>query len=307
VGVPIYRVNGYMSKRTINGILLLDKPVGMSSNQALQIVKRLYAMRKAGHTGSLDPLASGLLPICFNEATKLSQYLLNSDKTYRVSLQLGVRTATGDAEGEVIARRPVPALHLADIERSLARFRGDIEQVPSMYSALKHQGKPLYELARQGITVDREPRRLTVYRLTVLAFTQDTIQFELHCSKGTYVRTLVDDFGEILGCGAHVTALRRLTVGGFSELQMVDLERLRSLTTLEELDQHLLPLQSALSHWPQVSVAESILFYLRQGSPVVIAQAPTSGWVCLVDKQSRFIGVGEIQEDGRVAPRRLLS
>ena len=203
-------------KRAVNGILLLDKPPTMSSNRALQTVKHLFAARKAGHTGSLDPLASGLLPVCFGEATKFCQYLLSADKTYLVTMRLGIRTDTGDTEGEVISERPVPEVTSAILEKIFDQFRGEIEQVPSMYSALKHQGQPLYKLARQGITVARESRRLTIFRLTVLNFTADSVQFELHCSKGTYVRTLVDDFGEVLGCGAHVTQLRRIGVGAFT-------------------------------------------------------------------------------------------
>src|SRR5947209_4222949 len=174
------------SKRRIDGVLLLDKPRGLSSNAALQRAKRLYRAQKAGHTGSLDPQATGLLPICFGEATKLSQYLLSADKTYLVTMRLGIRTASGDTEGEIISTRAVPPLTSADLEKIFDQFRGDIEQVPSMYSALKHQGQPLYKLARQGITVNRDRRKLTVYRLTVLNFSTDTVQFELHCSKGTY-------------------------------------------------------------------------------------------------------------------------
>lgn len=294
-----------MSKRNINGILLLDKPLEISSNRALQIVKRLFTARKAGHTGSLDPLASGLLPICFGEATKFSQYLLSADKTYLVSLRLGVRTETGDTEGEVIATRPVPVVTTADLETLFDRFRGEIEQIPSMYSALKHQGQPLYKFARQGITIARESRRLTVHRLTLLQHTADTVQFELHCSKGTYVRTLVDDFGEALGCGAHVTQLRRLSVGAFSAEQMISLAALEE-ASVDSLEQFLLPVESALAQWPQIIASESAVFYLRQGHPVVIPHAPVSGWVCLVDKQNQFLGIGEIAEDGKVAPRRLV-
>lgn len=298
------------NKRSLNGILLLDKPLDMSSNMALQIAKRLFAARKAGHTGSLDPLATGLLPVCFGEATKFSQYLLSADKTYLVTMRLGVRTASGDTEGEVVATRAVPALTETDLEKIFDQFRGDIEQVPSMYSALKHQGQPLYKLARQGLTVARQSRRLTVYRLTVLKFSADTVQFELHCSKGTYVRTLVDDFGEALGCGAHVTELRRITVGAFTATQMIDLESLRNEFEANgpaSLDHYLLPVQAGLAHWPELTVAESAAFYLRQGHAVVIPQAPLSGWMRLVNKQNQFLGIGEMQEDGRVAPRRLIT
>lgn len=298
------------SKRSVNGILPLDKPLDMSSNMALQIAKRLFAARKAGHTGTLDPLADGLLLICFGEATKFSQYLLNADKSYLVTMHLGIRTATGDTEGEVISERAVPRITLTDLEKLFDAFRGDIWQVPSMYSALKHQGQPLYKLARQGLSIERASRPITVYQLTVLKFVGDRVQFEMHCSKGTYVRTLVDDFGEALGCGAHVTELRRLTVGAFTASQMVSLDQLRAeceAGRAEGLDHHLLPVQSALAHWPALHIAESIVFYLRQGNPVVISQAPLSGWVRLFNKQGEFLGIGEIQDDGKVAPRRLVN
>jgi tRNA pseudouridine55 synthase len=295
--------------RKINGILLLDKPTGMSSNKALQIAKRLFGAKKAGHTGSLDPLASGLLPLCLGEATKISQYLLAADKSYLVTLRLGVRTASGDAEGEVIATNPVPDINFALLEKYFKPFRGEIKQVPSMFSALKHQGQPLYKLARQGISVERESRTIWVHQLNVLNFTADSVQFELHCSKGTYVRTLVDDFGESLGCGAHVIALRRTQVGRFAHEQMTSLENLQTLretSGAEALEKFLLPMESALAHWPQLNVAESTAFYLRQGHPVVIPHAPVSGWVVLLDKSARFFGIGEILEDGKVAPRRII-
>lgn len=295
-------------KRQVHGILLLDKPLHVSSNQALQTVKRLFAASKAGHTGSLDPLATGMLPICFGKATRLAEYLLTADKNYQVTMRLGIRTTTGDIEGAVLAERPVPQFTSSDLETTLNQFRGEIEQVPSMYSALKHNGQPLYKLARQGITIERAARHLTVYQLSVLNFTANTIEFELHCSKGTYVRTLVDDFGEAFGCGAHVISLRRTKVGDFPTAAMVSLEKLQTEQepiAVESLDRYLLPVESMLAHWPALKIAENTLFYLRQGSPVVISQAPLSGWVRLQDKQGQFIGIGEVQEDGRVAPRRL--
>lgn len=296
-------------RRAVNGILLLDKPLTLSSNMALQITKRLFSAQKAGHTGSLDPLASGMLPICFGEATKFSQYLLSADKTYAVTMRLGIRTETGDAEGAVVASQPAPKLTETLLETHFAQFRGEIDQTPSMYSALKHQGQPLYKLARQGITVERESRRLTIYRLTLLKFTPDTVEFEVHCSKGTYVRTLVDDFGQSLGCGAHVIALRRLTVGTFSSEQMLSLDNLRAeqiATSSHHLDRYLLPVESALTHWPALTVPESTLFYLRQGSAVVVSSAPLSGWVRFLTKTGEFIGIGEVLPDGKVAPRRLI-
>lgn len=213
------------AKRRVDGILLLDKPEGMTSNRALQRVKHLFAARKAGHTGSLDPLATGLLPLCFGEATKVSGFLLEADKRYRVTCRLGITTTTGDREGEPLQRRPVPVLDDAAITAVLQRFIGRIEQVPPMYSALKHKGERLYHLARQGIEVERAPRAVTIHDLVLLARGEEELELEVHCSKGTYVRTLCEDIGEALGCGAHVTALRRTALGPFVDVSMVTLEQ----------------------------------------------------------------------------------
>ena len=215
--------------RAINGILVLDKPVGMGSNEVLQRVKRLYRARKAGHTGSLDRLASGALPICFGEATKLSGYLLNADKHYVATFLLGVTTATGDAEGEVVARRPVPAFPAEEIERAVARFRGEIDQIPPMHSALKHKGKRLYQLAHEGIVVERQPRRVVIHRFEVLHAEGECIEVEVRCSKGTYIRTLAEDLGTALGCGASVAGLRRVGVGPFTAGDMLELAAVESL------------------------------------------------------------------------------
>lgn len=293
-------------KLKISGILLLDKPSGITSNSALQKVKRLFCAAKAGHTGSLDPLASGMLPVCFGEATKLSQYLLSADKTYLVTAQLGVRTTTGDQEGEVISQKNVPAFSVEQLDRFLDAFRGNIEQIPSMFSALKFNGQPLYKLARQGIDIPREKRQLTIYQLKVLNFCDNYLQFTLHCSKGTYVRTLVDDLGELLGCGAYVTNLRRLSVGSFNTEQMISLQTLESQPA-HELKKYLLPPDLAVLHWPELILPDATLFYLRQGNPVVVAHAPSSGWVRLLDKEGHFIGIGEALPDGKIAPRRVFS
>src|SRR3990167_10000985 len=212
-----------MPRFDINGILLLDKPLGLSSNSALQKVKNLFQAKKAGHTGSLDPLATGLLPICFGEATKFSQYWLDSDKTYRVRAKLGVRTTTSDAEGDIVFQSEVPHFTLADIEKQMAIFRGDIQQVPSMYSALKHEGQPLYKLARRGIEIERPARPITIYRFDLLRYANEALEMEVHCSKGTYIRTLIDDLGQALGVGAHVIALHRIQVGLFTASRMVAL------------------------------------------------------------------------------------
>jgi tRNA pseudouridine55 synthase len=295
--------------RQVNGILLFDKPDGLTSNAALQIVKRLYRARKAGHTGSLDPLATGLLPICFGEATKVSGFLLDADKYYRVVCKLGERTTTGDAEGELLMQRPLTGVTEKRLRQALARFQGEIEQIPPMYSALKHKGERLYRLARRGVEVAREPRRVIIHELEMLHFAAPIVEFRLRCSKGTYVRTLVEDLGEQLGCGAHISALRRLGVGPFDNPQMYDLKSLETLAGegLAALDACLLPLESGLVQWPDVHLSGDSAFYLRQGQPVLVPNAPTGGWVRLYEGESRFLGMGEILDDGRVAPRRLLS
>ena len=304
------RRHRHSNLRRVNGILLLDKPAGLTSNAALQAVKKLYAARKAGHTGSLDPLATGLLPICFGEATKISGFLLDADKHYQVTCRLGVRTSTGDAEGEILEERSPDDLGERQVASALTGFSGDIEQVPPMYSALKHKGERLYKLARAGVEVEREPRRVTIHAIELLSFNAPFAEIRVHCSKGTYVRTLVEDIGEQLGCGAHVTALRRTGVGPFGEDGMYGLEQLEA-TAAEgghhALDQLLLPIESGLAQWPGVSLSGDAAFYLRQGQPVLVPRAPTQGWVRLYEGESRFIGMGEILDDGRVAPRRLMS
>ena len=295
--------------RNVNGILLLDKPVGMSSNAALQVVKRLFQAAKAGHTGSLDPLASGLLPICFGEATKASGFLLDADKHYRVRCKLGEKTTTGDAEGEVLEILPVPAFDTAAMEAVLAKFRGELEQIPPMYSAVKHQGQRLYKLARQGVEVERAPRRILIHELTLLALELPFFDIDVRCTKGTYVRTLAEDIGAALGCGAHVTELRRLGVGPYDEAGMIGLDRLGELAESEgpaALDGQLVPIESALEQWPDVRLSPDAAFYLRQGQAVVVPHAPTSGWVRLYAGDRQFLGMGEILDDGRVAPKRLM-
>ena len=303
-------MTGRRPRRPVSGVLLLDKPVGWTSNAALQAAKRLYQAAKAGHTGSLDPLASGLLPICLGEATKLSEFLLNADKGYRFTCRLGVTTATGDAEGEVVTVRPVgPLLSRESMEAVLRRFVGTIQQIPPMYSALKHNGQPLYKLARKGMEVERAPREVTIHELRLLRLDDEEFECELRCSKGTYVRTLATDLGEMLGCGAHVTALRRTVVEPYDAARMVTLESLREWAEqgLAVLDTKLLPLDSAVTQWPAVRVGGDAAFYLRQGQPVLAPRAPPQGWVRLYQDEQRFFGIGEILDDGRVAPRRLLA
>jgi tRNA pseudouridine55 synthase len=294
--------------RRVNGILLLDKPVGLTSNGALQAVKKLFAARKAGHTGSLDPLATGLLPLCFGEATKVSGFLLDADKHYQVTCKFGEQTSTGDAEGEVIKQRPLDGLNEKQLLKALESFRGDIEQIPPMYSALKHKGERLYKLARQGVEVERESRQVTIFELELVSFKAPVAELRVHCSKGTYVRTLVEDIGELLGCGAHVIGLRRNGVGPFDDTNMIDIEGLEAVAAggHHALDKLLLPMESGLSQWPDVRLTGDAAFYLRQGQPVLVPKAPTTGWVRLYEGENRFLGMGEILDDGRVAPRRLM-
>lgn len=296
--------------RDVSGVLVLDKPPGLSSNQVVQKAKRLFNARKVGHTGALDPLATGVLPLCFGEATKFSQYLLVSDKKYWARLQLGIATDSGDADGEVIAERPVTDVDTARIEGALRFFRGEFEQIPSMFSAIKHNGQPLYKLARQGIEIERKARRVTVFSNELVAFTGSQLELEIHCTKGTYIRTIAEELGEMLGCGAHVIALRRRAAGPFDESDMITFETLEMALEEESLDRFLMPISSTVQTWPEVRLTDSTAYYLRQGQPVIVAHAPTSGWVRLAEildeTSTRFIGVGEILEDGRVAPRRLV-
>ncbi len=299
--------------RPLDGMLVLDKPQGVTSNQALQTVKRLFNAAKAGHTGSLDPLATGVLPLCFGEATKFSRFLLDADKAYTSTFVLGVTTATGDADGEVLAISDASAVTEQQVQDALAQFRGEIEQVPSMYSALKHQGTPLYKLARAGKEVERAARSVTVYELELLAFRggeQVEVDIRLSCSKGTYVRSVAEDLGQALGCGGHVSVLRRTHAGPFDESRAVSLatlEALRDKEAFAEMDALLLPLDAALGELPMVQVSEAGGFYIRQGQPVLVPNSPGSGMVRMGLESGEFLGIGEILDDGRVAPRRLIA
>jgi tRNA pseudouridine55 synthase len=296
--------------RNISGILLLDKPLGLSSNGALQRVKRLYRAAKAGHTGSLDPLATGLLPVCLGSATKISAFLLDADKRYRVRIRLGEVTTTADAEGEVIRTAPTDGVDQAGVTEALKRFVGTISQLPPMYSAVKHQGERLYKLARQGLEVERQPREVTVFSIEMVELALPEVEVDVHCSKGTYVRTLAEDLGEVLGCGGHVIGLRRTGVGPFVEaaVSFVTMDQLETLgeEDFPAMDALLLAQDSALRHWPEVRLSEDACFYLRQGQAVLVPRSPTEGLVRLYDPSRRFIGVGEILDDGMVQPKRLL-
>ncbi len=297
--------------RPLNGFLVIDKPVGMSSNHVVQKVKRLLDAQKVGHTGSLDPLATGVLPLCLGEATKFSQYLLDSDKHYWTKIQLGVTTATGDADGEVLVTAPTSHLTADEIKAVVGEFLGELKQIPSMYSAIKHQGQPLYKLARAGVEVERKPRDITIYSNKLLAIDGDFLELEFKCSKGTYIRTIAEDIGQRLGCGAHVVALRRLGAGPFCETDLISFETLETACTSMTGEHYLRPISSAVGNWPEVRLNEALAWYLRQGQPVMVPHAPTTGWVRLELTQdsspAAFIGVGEILDDGRVAPRRLVT
>lgn len=295
-------------RRSVSGIIIFDKPYGFSSNGALQKVRWLLNADKGGHTGSLDPLATGVLPLCFGEATKFSRYLLDADKEYEALMQLGVTTDTGDAEGAVLETQPVH-VSVEDIEAVLPQFRGVIEQVPPMYSALKKDGQPLYKLARAGITVERAARTVTINHLELLALEGDQARILVSCTKGTYIRTLVEDIGAALGCGAHVAQLRRTEAGPFDLTHAVtleELERLHEEGGAEALDACMIPMDSGLQDWPIVYLTEHSSFFWLNGQPVRAQQAPLEGMVRVYNHNDEFIGVGEIDDDAMVAPRRLI-
>jgi tRNA pseudouridine55 synthase len=290
--------------RNVNGILLLDKPAGFTSNQALQKIKGMFRACKAGHTGSLDPIATGLLPLCFGEATKVSQFMLDADKRYWTSIRLGVETATYDAEGEVVETRPVD-VSKRDLERALKGFEGEIEQMPPMYSAIKKDGEALYKLARKGIEVEREPRSVAIHELKLLSYGDEVLELEMACSKGTYVRSLAHDLGQVLGCGAHVAELRRLGVGDFDIEEAVGLDELEAMSQ-EDRDALLLPVDEALHDIPEVSLTSLAAHYLVQGQPVSVPHSHEPGLIRLYEEGERFLGMGEVLDDGRVAPKRLM-
>jgi len=294
-------------RRPVDGLLLLDKPVGLTSNAALQRVKRLFHAGKAGHTGSLDPLASGMLPLCFGQATKVSAYLLDADKTYRVTARFGTQTDTADADGTVVAESQVRTVEREALELALDELTGDISQVPPMYSALKKDGKRLYELARQGIEVDRPARPVTIRSMDIEVFDPGAPVIRVTCSKGTYIRTLVEDLAGALGTLGHVAALRRLTVEPFTEAQLVTMEQVEAAaeTGAAELDELLIPIDSALVAFPAVNLNREQSWYMRHGNPVQVVRPPQAGFCRVYDEQARFVGVGEALGDGRIAPKRL--
>lgn len=296
------------SWRAVDGVLLLDKPGGCTSNQALQRVRRLYQAAKAGHTGSLDPLATGLLPICLGEATKISGYLLDADKHYAVRAKLGERTSTADCEGELTAQSDAAAVQRADLEILLPRFTGPQKQVPPMVSALKHEGERLYVLARRGETVHREPRDIIIHELRLTGFELPYFELDVRCSKGTYIRSLVEDLAAAIGQVAHVTVLRRLGLAPFNQPEMLTWERLEQVATtgLAALDALLLPPAAALAHRACVHVDGEQARRLAQGQAVRLAQ-PVSGEVAALDAFGTLLGIGVGDKEGKLAPRRWLA
>tara|TARA_B100000809_G_scaffold238362_1_gene259050 strand:- start:562 stop:1479 length:918 start_codon:yes stop_codon:yes gene_type:complete len=294
--------------RNINGIVVLDKANGLSSNAALQEVKRLYEANKAGHAGSLDPLATGVLPVCLGEATKVSQFLLDSDKRYRARIKLGIRTDTGDSEGSIIERNEGISVSRKAIERALTKFKGEVEQVPPMHSAIKMNGVPLYKLARKGIAVEREPRLVTLYQICLVEFVNSELELEISCSKGTYIRTIADDLGQELGCGAHVIELRRTQAGVFTEKDSISSEELaleKENRGLDKIDQFLIPMDRAIQDLPEVNLPSITASHVKNGQAVLVRHLPKNGLVRMYEDE-QFIGIGSIDDDGKVAPKRLI-
>jgi tRNA pseudouridine55 synthase len=290
--------------------LLLDKPAGLTSNAALQVVKRIFNANKAGHTGSLDPLATGLLPICLGEATKISGFLLSADKCYRAVCKLGVTTNSGDSDGEILEEHPVGQLDVAKVQEILINFLGDSKQVPPMHSAIKREGVPLYKLAHQGIVVEREARDITIHSIDLVSLVDEDLEIDVCCSKGTYIRTLAEDIGVALGCGAHISALRRTSIGALDNNEMHTLDSLTMLAEQQDkkaLDSVLLPTEAALPDWPEVQLSADASFYICQGQAVFVPQLKDRGLVRLFGDNKRFLGLGTVLDDGRVAPKRLLS
>ncbi|ACR12800.1 tRNA pseudouridine(55) synthase TruB [Teredinibacter turnerae] len=302
--------------RPLHGVVVIDKPAGMTSNDVVQKAKRLFFANKTGHTGALDPLATGVLPLCFGEATKFSQYLLDSDKAYKSTFCFGVSTDTADADGQTLSTTDASALTADRVRQAMTAYLGDIDQVPPMYSALKKDGQPLYKLAREGIEVEREARPVTILEYELLAFRPGVVaeaDVYIACTKGTYVRTLAEDLGRDLQVGAHVAKLRRVQAGPFSESQALDLEALeleRGEDRAEALDHHLLPVDAPVEALPRLDLDEHSAFYFSRGQAVINNQVYRLGdegdTVRVFDANEQFLGVAEITDDGRVAPKRLV-
>lgn len=295
-----------LSTRKLNGILLLDKSQGMSSNTALQRAKRLFFAQKAGHTGALDPLATGLLPVCFGEATKFSQYLIDANKTYEVIGKLGENTDTGDSEGQVIASHAVPALSLASMFDLCQQFTGPCQQVPPMYSALKHQGKPLYRYAREGKFIERDARDIQIYACECLRWESPYFHLRVHCSKGTYIRVLIEDMGAALGCGAHVTSLRRVSIDGLPERDMYTEGALTAMRS-DERDALLHPLTVAIQNLPKLTLPGDLAARFRLGQKIDYKFDKAEMLLAVFDVNDSFLGTAEVRTQSLICPKRLLA
>lgn len=290
--------------KIVNGILLLDKPAGRTSNQALQTVKHLLNARKAGHIGTLDPLATGLLPLCFGQATKVAGYLLGADKRYEVTMALGATTITGDADGEVLDEKEVNVTD-QQIEQAITEFIGPQQQMPPMYSALKHNGQPLYKYARKGIEVECKRRSVIAHDIKLLDKAPE-LKLDVHCSSGYYIRSLIADIGAVLGCGAHVTVLRRTQAGDLHLDDAITFERLEAMASPKDRQQHLWPSDAAVTNLPKVSLTEEATFYLLRGQSVSVIEVPKCGMVRMYGVDDQFLGLGKITELGTVAPKKLM-
>lgn len=295
----------------VDGIFLLDKATGITSNKALQQIKRIFNAKKAGHTGSLDPLATGVLPICFGEGTKFASYLLAADKHYQVTAKLGITTDTGDADGKILATTPLPSdYNRENLQAILARFCGEIAQLPPMYSALKHQGQPLYKLARKGIVIERQPRLITIYQIKLVSMQAEYITLQVHCSKGTYIRTLIEDLGTVLGCGAHVVSLRRLQLGNYKETEAMTIEALVTCLAKKQKppEDLLLSIDSALVTLPTMLVSELTATNLIHGKQVIVTKPEHYGLVKLyINSNGKFLGIGEVMNNGMIISKRLIN
>ena len=295
-------------RRNISGIVVLNKAAGLSSNSALQEVKKLYEANKAGHAGSLDPLATGVLPVCLGEATKVSQFLLDSDKRYRTRIKLGIRTDSGDSEGTIIEQHEKVSVSRKVVEHALTKFKGEVEQLPPMHSALKIKGVPLYKFARKGITIERKTRLISVYKIELVNFGNGELELDIACSKGTYIRTIADDLGQDLGCGAHIIKLHRTQAGVFEEADCISSKELaleKASMGLDKIDQHLIPMDQAILDLPEVKLPSSTASYVKNGQSVLVRHVPEEGLVRMYEEE-QFIGIGCIDDEGKVAPRRLI-
>ncbi len=291
-------------KKNISGVLLLDKPLGYSSNQALQKIKLLYQAAKAGHTGTLDPLATGLLPLCFGEATKFAHFLTDADKVYIATVKFGITTNTGDAEGQVLSVKDVNISKM-QLEQVCSQFLGVISQVPPMYSALKHEGKAMYEYARAGVEIERAARAVTIHNIEINAFDRDVATITVKCSKGTYIRTLAEDIGAQIGCGAHLIGLRRTATANYHINQAITIEQFEAMSEAQRA-LLLMPADSAVAHLPAITLDVDSAFYLQQGQAILHSGNIPEGLIRLYNEQGEFLGLGEQQSDGKIAPKRLI-